>query len=232
MSLYIVSTPIGNRKDITQRAMETLFSVDLIACEDTRKTGWLLASLSDKKPPQMIPFHENNKEKQAAYIIGYLQQGKNVALVSNAGTPTIADPGFKLVRECVRLSIPVLTIPGPSAIIAALSISGLPTDKFLFLGFLPKKEGKKRKILAAAKDLAATPLSPTFIFYESPFRLLKTLKLMKEVLGDVEISICQELTKVHEEVVHGSLDEILRQIENKKIKGESTVLFKLTVVRS
>ena len=228
MSLYIVSTPIGNRKDITQRAIETLFSVDLIACEDTRKTGWLLASLSDKKPPQMIPFHEKNKEKQTAYVIKYLQQGKNVALVSNAGTPTIADPGFKLVRECVCLSIPVLTIPGPSAIIAALSISGLPTDKFLFLGFLPKKEGKKRKIFAAAEDLAATPLSPTFIFYESPFRLLKTLKLMKEVLGDIEISICQELTKVHETIIHGSLDEILRQIENQKIKGESTVLFSLS----
>ena len=212
--------------------METLFSVDLIACEDTRKTGWLLASLSDKKPPQMIPFHEKNKEEQAAYIIKYLQQGKDVALVSNAGTPTIADPGFKLVRECVSLGIPVLTIPGPSAIIAALSVSGLPTDKFLFLGFLPKKEGKKRKILTAAKDLATTPLLPTFIFYESPFRLLKTLKLMKSVLGNVEISICQELTKVHEEVVHGNLDEILAQMENKKVKGEVTVLFKLVLVRS
>jgi len=212
--------------------METLFSVDLIACEDTRKTGWLLASLSDKKPPQMIPFHEKNKEKQTAYIIKCLQQGKNIALVSNAGTPTIADPGFKLVRECVCLGIPVLTVPGPSAIIAALSVSGLPTDKFLFLGFLPKKEGKKRKILMAAKDLAVTSLSSTFIFYESPFRLLKTLKLMKKVLGDVEISICQELTKVHEEVVHGSLDEVLRQIENKKIKGETTVLFKLVPVQS
>jgi len=230
--LYLVSTPIGNRKDITQRAIETLFSVDLIACEDTRKTGWLLASLSDKEPPQMIPFHEKNKEEQAANIIKCLQQGKKVALVSNAGTPTIADPGFKLVRECVHLGIPVLTIPGPSAIIAALSVSGLPTDKFLFLGFLPKKEGKKRKILAAAKDLVATPLSPTFIFYESPFRLLKTLKLIKAVLGDVEISICQELTKVHETVIHGSLDEILRQIKSKKIKGESTVLFKLVPAQS
>jgi len=190
MSLYLVSTPIGNRKDITQRAVRTLFMVDLIACEDTRKTGWLLASLSSKKPPPMIPFHEKNKEKQAAYIIECLQQGKNVALVSNAGTPTIADPGFKLVCECVRLGIPVLAVPGPSAIIAALSVSGLPTDKFLFLGFLPKKEGKKRKILMAAKDLAATSLLPTFIFYESPFRLLKTLKLMKEVLGNVEVSIC------------------------------------------
>ena len=149
-------------------------------------------------------------------------------MVSNAGTPTIADPGFKLVRECIRLGIPVLTIPGPSAIIAALSVSSLPTNKFLFLGFLPKKEGKKRKIFAVAKDLAATPLSPTFIFYESPFRLAKTLKLMKEFLGDVEISICQELTKVHEKVIHGTLDEALRQIENKKIKGEITVLFSLS----
>ncbi len=173
----------------------------------------------------MIPFYENNEERQTALVVKYLRQGKSVALVSDAGTPTIADPGFKLVRECIRLGIPVLTVPGPSAVIAALSISGLPTDKFFFLGFLPKKGGKKRKILAAAKDLAATPLSPTFIFYESPFRLLKTLKLMKEVLGDAEISICQELTKVHEKVTRGRLGEILPQMENQKIKGEVTVLF-------
>ena len=225
MSLYLVSTPIGNRKDITQRAIETLFSVDLIACEDTRKTCWLLASLSDKKLPPLIPFYEGNEERQAARIIEYLKAGKDVALVSNAGTPTIADPGFKLVRECVRLNIPVLTIPGPSAIIAALSVSGLPTDKFLFLGFLPKKKGKIKKIFAAAKDLADTPLSPTFVFYESPFRLVKTLKLMEDILGDAKVSICQELTKIHEKIIYGSLDKVLRQIEGMKIKGELVVLF-------
>jgi len=211
------------------RAKEILLRVDLIACEDTRKTGRLLEFLFPSCPrPPLISFYEENEEKRIPFLLKKMKEGKNVALVSNAGTPLISDPGFKLVRACFENGVAVKAVPGPSAVIAALTISGLPPDKFLFLGFLPKKERKKRKFFESVKDLAATPLSPTVIFYESPFRLKKTLTLMKEIFGgDVLVVIARELTKMHEEIIRGSLSEVLPSLASRKIKGEATVLFHL-----
>jgi len=227
VSLYLVSTPIGNREDITLRAKKILFKVDLIACEDTRKTSRLLELLSPSSPrPPLISYYEENEEKRIPFLLEKMREGKEVALVSNAGTPLVSDPGFKLVRACLENGIEVRAIPGPSAVITALVLSGLPPDKFIFLGFLPKKEGKKRKVFESVKGLAATSLSPTVIFYESPFRLRKTLTLMKEIFGDsVLVAIARELTKMHEEIMRGSLSEILASLPSKKIKGEVTVLF-------
>jgi len=225
--LYLVSTPIGNREDITLRAKKILFKVDLIACEDTRKTSRLLEFLSPSSPrPPLISYYEENEGKRIPFLLEKMREGRDVALVSNAGTPLVSDPGFKLVRACLENGIEVRAIPGPSAVITALVLSGLPPDKFIFLGFLPKKEGKKRKTLESVKSLAATSLSPTVIFYESPFRLRKTLILMKEIFGDsILVVIARELTKMHEEIMRGNLGEILASLPSKKIKGEVTVLF-------
>jgi len=220
-TLYLVATPIGNMKDITLRAIEVLSSVDIIACEDTRKTGILLEKLEIKNKPQLLSYYEENEQGRIPQIINFLKEGKSVALVSNAGTPTISDPGFKLVRECINQNIPMESIPGPSSVLTALTSSGLPTDKFLFLGFLPKKPGKRQKILLSL------PKEITIIFFESPFRLLKTLEELKELFGDIEIVICRELTKIYEEVRRGKISESIAHFEKVKPKGEFTLLFHL-----
>ncbi|MBM3205599.1 16S rRNA (cytidine(1402)-2'-O)-methyltransferase [Candidatus Shapirobacteria bacterium] len=219
--LFIVATPIGNLKDITQRAIEILSSIELIACEDTRKTGLLLQKLEIKNKPKLLSYYEENEQGRIPQIINLLKQGKNVALVSNAGTPTISDPGYKLVKECLQQGIKVESIPGPSSVLTALTSSGLPTDKFLFLGFLPKKEGKRKTIL---KTL---PKKTTIIFFESPFRLLKTLKELKEIWGDIEIVICRELTKVFEEIRREKISSSIDYFEKNKIKGELTLCFNI-----
>lgn len=240
--LYLVSTPIGNLEDITQRAQRILSEVDIIACEDTRKTGLLLKRLKEVQPPtrsdlppgqtwlgsqKLISYYEENELQRIPEIIQLLTEGKNVALVSNAGTPTISDPGFKLVRECVNQEITVEAIPGASAVLAALVSSGLPTDKFLFLGYLPKKQGKKGKLLESLK--ATQQFSNlTIIFYESPYRLLKTLSDLKEVFGDIPIVICRELTKIHEEVRRETVSEAIAHFEKTKPVGEFTLLFNLS----
>lgn len=224
--LYIVSTPIGNLGDITLRAIEILSSIKLVACEDTRKTGWLLKNLNIENRPELISFFEGNEIKKIPLIINWLLQNQDVALVTNAGTPTISDPGFKLVREALVNQIEVISIPGPSALTASLSVAGLPTDKFLFIGFLPKKAGKRQKILQDLK-LILKIMDSTVIIYESPFRLLKTFEELKNNFGDIELVVCRELTKVFEEKKRGKIAELMKYFQEKAIKGEITLLFNL-----
>lgn len=218
-TLYLVSTPIGNLEDVTLRAKRVLSEVDIVACEDTRKTGNLLMKLSIPAP-RLLSYYEENELKRIPQIIQLLKEGKNVALVSNAGTPTVSDPGFKLVRECIKEKIKVESVPGASAVLTALVSSGLPTDKFLFLGYLPKKQGKRKKILSSL------PTKTTIIFFESPYRLLKSLKEIKDIFGDIEIVLCRELTKVHEEIRREKISQTIAHFEKVKPKGEFTLLFR------
>lgn len=224
--LYLVSTPIGNLEDITLRALRILSEVDIIACEDTRKTGLLLQKLQDRKfKPKLLSYYEENEPHRIPQIVKLLKEGKNVALVSNAGTPTISDPGFKLVRECIKEGIKVEAIPGASAILTALVSSGLPTDKFLFLGYLPKKQNKRKKVLQQLHSILHSMIC-TVIFFESPHRLVKVLRDIQEILGDIEIVICRELTKIHEEIRREKISEAIVHFEKTKPKGEFTLLFR------
>ena len=216
-ALYIVSTPIGNLEDITLRALRILKEVDLIAAEDTRHTGLLLKHFGIQKP--LTSYFEGNELKKGEFILSRLKQGDRIALVSDAGTPGISDPGFRLVQLAIENQIPIVPIPGPSAVIAALSVSGLPTDAFLFKGFLPHKSKKRRDLL---KQLEET--KETLIFYESPHRLTETLKDILEILGDREIVLTRELTKIYEEILRGKVSEIQNQIKERKIKGEITLI--------
>lgn len=216
-TLYIVATPIGNLEDITLRALRILKEVDLIACEDTRHTRKLLNHFQINQP--VTSYFEHNKSVKGDLIIRDLLGGKNVALVSDAGTPGISDPGYNLVGQAVERGIPVIPIPGPSAVIAALSASGLPTDQFHFIGFLPQKEGKKRRLLESFREEEAT-----LVFYESPFRLRKTLALMKEVLGDRRTVAVHELTKIHEGFFRGAISGVIGQIQKVPEKGEWVIL--------
>ena len=232
-TLYIVTTPIGNRNDITIRAIKTLFSSDFIYCEDTRKTGNLLqfykTNFADivpmTKKPLLISYFEGNEKRRIPKIINKLRENKKIALVSNAGTPLISDPGFKLVRECLKENIKVVSIPGPCAAITALTSSGLPTDKFLFLGYLPKKTGKKEKLFQSISRLIEKNFKCTIIFYASPFRLVKTLKIILQVFGDIEIVTARELTKIHEEIRKEKISHLLDLYSRTKLKGEFTFLF-------
>jgi len=228
--LYIVSTPIGNRKDISLRALEVLEKVKVILCEDTRKTGMLLKSyeeeLREKFSARLESFFEENEEGKITKIVEWLKQGEDIALVSNAGTPLLSDPGFKLVRSCVEKGIRVEAIPGASALLTALVISGLPSDKFMFFGFLPKKQGKRIKILECLKKINEVQ-KQTFVFYESPFRILKALKDIGEILPGAQVVLTRELTKKFEEVKRGTAIQLIKQLEGKKIKGEITVCLRL-----
>ncbi len=218
--LYIVSTPIGNLKDITFRAIETLKEVDIIACEDTRVAKKLLNRYKIEKK-HLISYYEPVEEKIIPKIINLLKEGKNIALISDAGTPTLSDPGYKLVKEAIKENIEVISIPGAFAAVVALSVSGLPTDKFIFLGFLPTKESKKREILDKFGAL-----NTTIIIYESPHKLLKTVSLIKEIFPKADIVIAKELTKIHEKFIRGSIDEVIKYLnENPEIiKGEFVIL--------
>lgn len=216
-TLYIVSTPIGNLKDITLRAIEILGNVDIVACEDTRVTGRLLTHLNISK--KMLAVSDFNEEKMVSEIISILNAGKDIALVSDAGTPLISDPGFKIVREAVSRNIRVESIPGASASIAALSISGLATDKFMFIGYLSKKDGKRESQIKDIKKIAEIVKS-TFILYESPYRVVKTLDSIKNVFGDINIVVFRELTKLHEEIYRGKISEF-----KMNLKGEFVILF-------
>lgn len=224
--LYIVSTPIGNLEDITFRALNTLFSVDIIYCEDTRKTLSLLQHF--KKPeytiPKLVSYFEENEQIRIPAIVSELKKGTLVALATNSGTPTISDPGFKLVRECSREGIKVVSIPGACSPITALACSGLPTDKFTFLGFLPNKSGARVKLFEKVK-YSTEILSSTIIFFESPFRLAKSLEDLHTVFGDIEIVICRELTKVYEETANQKISEFLAQFQTKPPRGEFVILF-------
>jgi len=216
-TLYIVSTPIGNLEDISLRALRILKEVDLIAAEDTRHTGLLLKHFGIQTP--LTSYFQGNELKKKEFILSQLRHGHRVALVSDAGTPGISDPGFRLIQTAIGNQIPIVPIPGPSAAVAALSVSGLPTDAFLFRGFLPHKSKKKRDLLNELKEVRET-----LIFYESPHRISETLKDIFDILGDREMVLTRELTKVYEEILRGKVSEIQTQIGERQLKGEITVI--------
>jgi len=221
--LYVVGTPIGNLEDITLRAIRTLKEADLIACEDTRRTQKLLNAY--KIQTRTISYHQHNEMTRAPELIIQMEEGSSIALVTDAGMPGVSDPGFRLVHLAVRHSIPVIPVPGASAFVAALAASGLPVDKFRFLGFLPSKKGERKKALEELKSA-----TKTLIFYEAPHRLLEMLKEAREILGERDIVVAREVTKVHEEFLRGTLSATLEQLKKKPVKGEITVLIGLPAV--
>ena len=215
--LSIVPTPIGNLRDITLRAVETLKGADMIVCEDTRQTQKLLSAYEIKKP--FMSFHEHSALAKMQEIFRMLEEGKNLALVSDGGMPLISDPGFQIVNEAIRRKIPFEVLPGPSAVIMALAASGLATDSFSFFGFPPPKSVSRKKYFA---DLAER--EETLIFFESPHRILQSLEDMKAVFGDREAAVARELTKKFEEIQRGSLEDLVVKFSSKKALGEITVL--------
>ncbi len=226
---YLVATPIGNLKDISQRAIDILSAVDVIAAEDTRKTGMLLKYLNISHQSKMLSFYEENELQRIPELLTLLKSGLSVALVSNSGTPTISDPGFKLVRECRRMKIGVIHIPGPSSTLAALSASGLPTDKFFFLGFLPKKSSQRKKIFGQIKECSKY-IPSTVIFFESPFRLVLSLIDLKEFFGNIDVVVAREITKIHEEIEKEKVSSLIEKFSSTAVIGEITVLFNPTAV--
>lgn len=215
--LYLIATPIGNLGDITFRAVDTLKKVDTIACEDTRKTSILLKHYDIKKP--LISFHEYNENKVRGRIIAQLKDNRDVALVSDAGTPVISDPGYTLVRDALNENIEITTIPGATAFVNAVILSGLPTHSFLFKGFPPHKQGRRQNFIKADKELEYT-----LVYYESPYRITKFIKDAIEVLGDRRCAVANDLTKMYENVTRGTLSEVLKEIEASKMKGEYVVV--------
>jgi 16S rRNA (cytidine1402-2'-O)-methyltransferase len=216
--LYVVATPIGNLEDITYRAIRVLGEVDLIACEDTRQTRKLLDHYGIQKPA--VSYHEFNETERAEELAGRLREGAAIALVSDAGAPLVSDPGYRLVRAAIESGVPVYPIPGPSAVVAALSASGLPTDSFRFAGFLPHKPGQRMKALEAIDDERAT-----VIFYEAPHRILESLEAVEQALGDRPVVVARELTKIHEEFLRGTASQIRAELESRdSVKGEITLL--------
>lgn len=231
-TLYIVATPIGNMQDISLRAAKTLLTSEIIACEDTRKTGILLKEIAklfsgyhEVIKPKLISYYDQTEVQKLPEIIELLKSGKDVALVSDAGTPTISDPGFKLVREAIEQGIQVETLPGPSAVIAALSVAGLPTDRFLFVGYPPKKDGHRKAFWETLKK-AASELQTTIILYEAPHRIKQTIDEMIAVLGkDQHVVFARELTKLYEETLRGSLAHMQNHFAKHEPKGEFVILF-------
>jgi 16S rRNA (cytidine1402-2'-O)-methyltransferase len=220
--LTLIATPIGNLKDITIRSLENLEQADLIVCEDTRRTSILLNQYRIKKP--MIALNDFNETKMIDKVIEQLRLGANIALVSDAGTPLISDPGYKLVRECLKLDIPVDSLPGPSSVITALTLSGLPPDKFMFLGFLPDKPSNRKKIYQNVKDFNKVS-SLTYILFLSPYKLAATLNEFLEEFGDIEITLAQELTKIHQAVTTKTLSNWIKKFEKTNPQGEWVMLF-------
>lgn len=232
-TLYIVSTPIGNLQDLSFRAIDILLRAEIIACEDTRHTGILLKYIKDhysssevpikEVKPTLLSYYEQNEFKRIPQIMNALINGLDVALVSDAGTPTISDPGFKLVRECILQGIRVESIPGPSSVISALVVSGLPTDKFLFLGYPPKKGGQREKLFQSLTIIQHS-IKATYILFESPHRLLKTLEELQEAFGNIDIVIARELTKIHEEIRREKITESIDHFVKEAPKGEFVIL--------
>ena len=215
--LYLVPTPIGNLQDITLRALEILRSVDLILAEDTRTSSVLLKHYSIDKP--ITPYHQHNEHQVLTHLVNQLMGGKKMAMVTDAGTPGISDPAFLLVREAIRVGVPVETLPGATAFVPALVNSGIPTNRFCFEGFLPQKKGRQTLL----KQLAEEPR--TLVFYESPHRLVKTLVEFQTVFGAVRrCSVSRELTKLHEETVRGTLQEVADHFNEKTVKGEIVIV--------
>ena len=215
-TLFIVSTPIGNLEDMTYRAVSTLNSVSLIAAEDTRRSKVLLSRYTINT--KMVSYFEHNKFQRISQIEGILNDGKDVAVITDAGTPAISDPAYKLVRKAIEIGSRVEAIPGPSAVLAALVSSGLPTDRFLFEGFLPPKKGRKKRIEKLIN------IEGTVVIYENSNRLKRTVKQLRDILGDRPAVLCRELTKMYEEIVRGTLSSLLHILENKTFKGECVLL--------
>jgi len=216
-TLYVVATPLGNLKDITLRALEVLKGSDLIAAEDTRRTQKLLSAYDLHVP--LISFNENNKYRKIPYLLERLEKGQQISLVTDGGTPGVSDPGRELVQEAGHSRIPVVPIPGPSALTCALSASGLPGDSFVFLGFLPRRKGRRIKILQEMKEQKRT-----VIFYEAPHRIKNLLEEIQFVLGEREVVLARELTKVYEEIISGPVNLLIGQMSDREPKGEYTLL--------
>jgi 16S rRNA (cytidine1402-2'-O)-methyltransferase len=216
-TLYIIATPIGNLEDMTYRAVRILGDVDLIAAEDTRHSLKLLNHFGISKP--LTSYFDHNQQFKGERILNALRQGKSVALISDAGTPCISDPGYQLVRDAVAEKIPVIPVPGACAAIAALSASGLPTDAFTFAGFPPSRQGKRRTFLAGM-----TALPGTLVLYEAPHRLLDTLGDIREVLGERQVIVARELTKLYEEHIRGSASEVISTVSQGVVRGEVVIL--------
>lgn len=221
MALYVVATPIGNLEDITLRALRVLKEASLIAAEDTRETRKLLTHYGITTP--LTSYHEHNERNKAPLLVEKLKHGEEIALVSDAGTPGISDPGFRLVRLAVEESIPVITVPGPSAVAAAMSVAGLPTDEFTFKGFVPSRASQRKKFFLGLRGEAHT-----YVMYESPRRLLSTLECIRDVLGNAEVAVARELTKLHEEVLRGKAAEVAERLSGTVPRGEITIVVRTT----
>ncbi len=215
-SLYIVSTPIGNLKDITIRALDVLREVDFVACEDTRVTGFLLNHYEIKK--ELVSLNANNESQKSDYILDRIVNGESCALVTDAGTPAISDPGIRLISAAVGRNINITSVPGPSAVTAALTLSGLPTDSFVFEGFIPQKKGRQKKLKELSEE------QRTVVIYESVYRIEKLINELKEYMPERLIVICREMTKKFEEVWRGYPDDILDKLNEKTVKGEFVVV--------
>ncbi len=224
-TLFLVATPIGNLQDITFRAVETLKTVDLIACEDTRHTRKLLTHFGISK--KLVSYHEHNETERSEELIELIEQGKSVAIVSDAGTPGISDPGFRIVQKIHDIGAKVIPIPGAVAFVNAIIVSGLPSDSIFFGGFLPSKKGERQNRL---EEVKATPA--TLAFYETPHRIAKSLADCTEVLGNRKAAVVRELTKLHEEIVTGNLAELARRFSQSKVKGEIVLVIDRVEVQS
>lgn len=231
-TLSIVATPIGNMQDISLRAIKTLLTADIIACEDTRRAGLLLQKIREMVPgfpedkkPRLLSFYDQVEVEKTPEIISLLKQGLNISLISDAGTPTVSDPGFKLIRECIKEGMHIESIPGPSAAIVGLTVSGLPTDKFFFVGYPPKKEGHRKEFYKSLKTLQGQ-LKTTVIMYEAPHRIQGTLEEFGEIFGEnMQLVVARELTKVYEEVLRDSVKNLQKHFAKKEPKGEFVILF-------
>ncbi len=217
-TLYVVATPSGNRGDITLRALSVLGQADILAAEDTRTSGRLLATYGIRR--NLVAYHEHNERRQAARLLEKLQAGRSVALISDAGTPLVSDPGYRLVKAAIDALIPVVPIPGPSSVLAALCASGLPTDAFAFIGFAARKKSRRQIQLEKIADD-----DRTLVFFESPQRLLEMLKHLAAVLGNRQVVVARELTKLHEEFIRGPVKQVISELEQRPtIRGEVTLL--------
>lgn len=238
--LYVVSTPIGNLEDLSKRAIKTLFCTNIVACEDTRRTGLLMQSLknmyhglmhdtiNEDNKPHLVSYYEQNEQQRIPEIISFLKNDMDVALVCDAGTPAISDPGFKLIRQAIKEKIKVISIPGASSVLTALTSSGLPTDKFTFAGYPPRKPGHRKTFFENIKA-SQEFLKTTVVLFEAPHKLKKTLSEMQEVFGDIDIVLARELTKIHEEVRRSKISQCLEYYQKKEPKGEFVILFNLNI---
>lgn len=217
--LFLVSTPIGNLEDISQRAINTLSSVDLILCEDTRESGKLLSHYGIKN--QLMSYYSQVEDQKIPFVINLLKDGKNIALISDGGTPCISDPGSKLVRACIEEGIQIVPVPGPNSIITALVLSGFEIKSFYFEGFIPQKKGRKSILEEIAKRKEMT------VFFESPYRIPKLIEELNQLCPQREIALCRELTKKFEEVIRGKISDIKKKLPSLKIKGEFVVIINL-----